>query len=75
MQYAKSKFNVLERVAKERDKRGWSNYTLSKKAQIPQSTISTWYNRGIQPSLALIEKLCDGFDMSLSEFFEEMDEN
>lgn len=65
----KSKFDILGRIESERLKRGWSEYTLSVNSGIPQSTISTWYRKRLQPSLASIEHICDGFGMSLSQFF------
>ena len=65
----KSNFNVLERILHEREKRGWTEYKLASNAGLTQSTISTWYRKGLQPSVASIEKICDGLGISLSQFF------
>ena len=67
----KSKFDVLKRIEQERLNRNWTEYTLAKNAGIAQSTISTWYRKQLQPSIASIEKICKGFDMTLSAFFQD----
>lgn len=69
MEHSRSKFDVLERIMQERLTRGWSEYTLAKNSGIPQSTISTWYRKKLQPSISSIEKICEGFDITLSQFF------
>ena len=71
MEREKAKFDVLQRILDERTRRGWNEYTLAQKSGLTQSTISTWYRRNLQPSVASIEKICDGFGISLSQFFME----
>lgn len=66
---SKAEFDVLGRIRQERDKRGWTDYELAENAGITQSTISTWYSRGIEPGVASIEKICMGLGISLSQFF------
>lgn len=67
----KSKFDVLGKIEQERLNRNWTEYTLAKNSGIAQSTISTWYRKQLQPSIASIEKICAGLGITLSEFFEE----
>ena len=67
----KPKFDVLGKIERERLDRNWTEYTLAKNSGIAQSTISTWYRKQLQPSVASIEKICVGFGITLSEFFEE----
>lgn len=67
----KANFDVLKRIEEERLKRKWTEYTLSKNSGIPQSTISTWNRKGLQPSIASIEKICYGLGISLSQFFDD----
>lgn len=69
----RSKFDVLKRIDDERIKRGWTEYTLAKNAGLPQSTISTWYRKKLQPSVASIEKICNGLGISMAQFFAEED--
>lgn len=66
----KAQFDVLKKIEAERIKRNWTEYTLSKNSGIPQSTISTWYRKQLQPSVASIEKICAAFGISISQFFE-----
>lgn len=67
----KANFDVLKRIDEERSKRSWTEYTLAKNSGITQSTISTWYRKDLQPSIASIEKICYGLGISLSAFFDE----
>ena len=64
-------FDVIKKMEKERKKRGLSEYELSKRAGLSQSIISTWKSRNIEPSLASIEAIVNGLDMSLSDFFKD----
>ena len=66
---SKADFNVLEKIRFERDKRGWSDYELAANSNLTQSTIATWFNRGIEPGIASIERICHGLGISLAEFF------
>lgn len=69
----KAKFDVLGKIEQERLSRNWTEYTLAKNSGIAQSTISTWYRKQLQPSIASIEKICSGLGITLSEFFEDND--
>lgn len=62
-------FDVLERIRQLREARGWSVYRLATLSGIPQSTIATWYQKNLYPPIDKLEKLCDVFDITLSEFF------
>lgn len=73
MKRDKAKFDVLSRIDDERRKRGWSEYQLAVNSDITQSTISTWRKRELQPNIASIEKICAGFGITLSQFFQEDD--
>lgn len=69
MDRSRAEFNILEKITQERLARGWSEYTLAKNSDIAQSTISTWYRKDLQPSVASIEKICKGLDITLAQFF------
>ncbi len=69
MEREKANFDILKRIDDERIKRNWSEYALAKNSDITQSTISTWYRKKLQPSVASIEKICTGLGISLAEFF------
>lgn len=61
--------DVLQKITTERLARNWSEYQLAIKAGLPQSTISSWYRKNMMPSLTSLEKICNAFDITLSQFF------
>lgn len=63
--------NVLDKIEKLRLDRGWSVYRLAEKAGITDMCIYNWYNRNTMPSIETIEKICEAFGMTLSQFFAE----
>ena len=65
--------NVLEKVKKLQEERGWSTYKLAYEAGLTQSTLSNMFARGTCPTVDTLEKICEAFGISLSDFFEEDD--
>ena len=63
--------NVLEKVKQLQNERGWSTYKLAYEAGLTQSTLSNMFARGTCPTVDTLEKICDAFGISLSEFFEQ----
>ncbi len=63
--------DILQRITEQRLARNWSEFRLASQADIPQSTISSWYRKDMLPSLRSLEKICRAFDMSLAQFFSE----
>lgn len=61
--------NILDRVTKLREERGWSQNQLAKKSGMAQSTISNLYSRNNEPTFQTIESICKGLGISLLEFF------
>jgi transcriptional regulator with XRE-family HTH domain len=61
--------DILKRITNQRIARNWTEYQLAVRSGLPQSTISSWFRKGLVPSVASIEKICIAFDMSLSQFF------
>ena len=59
-----------KRITELREERGWSEYKLSEKSNVSQGTLST-INRHKDITLSTIQKLCDAFDITLSQFFYE----
>lgn len=60
---------VLERILQLRMERGWSEYRLSEESGIAQTTISSWFRKNICPSVPSLEKICEAYNISLSQFF------
>lgn len=69
MKHERASFDVLDKIQQERLKRGWTEYALAKNSGLAQSTISSWYRKDLEPSLASIEKICRGLGITLSQFF------
>ena len=65
----RAKMDILEEIKRLRKMRGWSEYELSVRSNVPQSTISIWYGKGQVPTLFSLEKICEAFDITLSQFF------
>jgi transcriptional regulator with XRE-family HTH domain len=63
--------DILDKILKLREKRGWTEYRLAEEAKLPQSTISSWYVKDMTPSISSLEKICSAFGMTLSQFFAE----
>ncbi len=63
--------DILERITKQRMMRNWTEYHLSLKSGLPQSTISSWYRKNMLPSIASLEKICNAFDMTMAQFLAE----
>ena len=71
MAHEKPHFDVLGKIERERLSRNWTEYSLAKNSGIAQSTISTWFRKQLQPSVASIEKICTGLGITLSDFFDD----
>lgn len=61
--------DILEKITKLREERHWSEYQLAEKSGLTQSTISSWYRKNTLPSIPSLAKICNAFDISLSQFF------
>lgn len=65
--------DILDRIVKQRKYRNWTEYQLAQKSGLLQSTISSWYNKKMLPSLQSLEKICNAFDMTMAQFLAEDD--
>ena len=63
--------DILAAITKYREERGWSEYQLSERAGLPQSTISSWYRKNMVPTVTSLEKICVAFGITLSQLFAE----
>ena len=66
--------DVLNRIVELREQRGWTEYQLAEYSNLTQSTISSWYRKKRLPTIPSLQKICDAFDITLSQFFLEDDE-
>ena len=58
-----------DRLRRLLEERGWSEYRLAKKCGLSQSTIANIYRRNTVPSIATLEAICNGFGITLAQFF------
>ena len=63
--------SVLDRITNYRNQKGWTEYQLATKSGLTQSTISSWYRKDLVPSIPSLEKICNAFGITLSQFFSE----
>ena len=61
--------DILSTIAAYRQARGWTEYQLSERSGLPQSTISSWYRKNMVPTVTSLEKICDAFGITLSQLF------
>ena len=66
--------DVRDVITKHREARGWTEYQLAEYSGLPQSTISSWYSKGRLPTISSLEKICEAFNVTLSQLFAEGDE-
>lgn len=63
---------IRQRIKNCCTQREWSFYRLSKESKVPRSTLSSLMNHETQsPSLVIIVRLCQAFEMDLQQFFED----
>ena len=63
--------DVLARLHGLLEARGWTMYRLAKASGLTDSTIANIYKRNAMPSIDTLEKICQGFGITLSQFFAE----
>ena len=61
--------DILSMIRQNREARGWTEDQLAERSGLPQSTISSWYKKGMTPSFSSLEKICGAFGLTLSQFF------
>lgn len=62
---------VLQRITQLLSKRDWTLYRLAKESEISYSTLSNSFQRNNVPSVTTLIRICEGFGITLSEFFDE----
>ena len=60
-----------ERIRELMKERGWSEYRLAIASGLSQSTIANIFSRHTTPSVATLEAICQGFGITLAQFFAE----
>ena len=65
--------DTKNRIRELMDERGWTIYELSKCSGLAQTTISNMWKRNTEPTILSLRALCNGFGITLSQFFAEGD--
>ena len=62
-------FDVMGRIQELCASRSWTYYRLAKEADIPYSSLSTMLHKAYVPSIPSLIKICNGFGITLAQFF------
>lgn len=60
---------VLDRIQQLLSFNQWSLYKLAKESDLSYSSLNNLVNRRTCPTIATLEKICNGFNISLCNFF------
>ena len=63
--------NVLEKIEKLRNEKGWSINYLAMESGLTQSTLNNLYSRKTEPKISTLRAICGAFGITLSDFFKE----
>lgn len=74
VEYLQAENYIIARIEQLCEKKNISRYRLAQKSGIAQSSISTLLNRKSVPTIQTLEKICDGLDITLAQFFTEDEE-
>lgn len=65
---------VQERILKLMEKKGWTKYKLAQETGLYQTTVYDWFNdKGYTPDRKSIELICAAMNISIVEFYSEID--
>lgn len=62
--------DVINRIKYFLEYKHWSLYKLAKEADMPYGSLSNIFNRKTVPSIPTLGRICKGFGINLSTFFE-----
>lgn len=61
--------DVINRIQQLLDFNHWTLYKLAKESDLPYSSLNNLFHRKNCPTIATLERICIGFNISLPEFF------
>ncbi len=61
--------DILKKLKDIMEEKGITEYKLSKLSNVPQSAINSMFNKYNNPSIYMLECLCKGLGITLSQFF------
>ena len=63
--------DVNEKLRLLMKERGWTAYRLAKESGLSEATIGNLFRRNTTPSVATLEAICGGLNMTMAQFFAE----
>lgn len=66
---------IIERIQALCKARSWTSYRLAKESGITYSTLFTMLHKANTPSIPTLIKICDGFGITLAQFFDGKDDS
>jgi Helix-turn-helix. len=63
--------DVNERIRLLMEEREWTPYRLARESGLSDATIGNLFRRNTTPSIATLEAICSGLNMTLAQFFAE----
>lgn len=67
-------YEVIDRIKSLCAERSWTIYRLAKESGITYSTLCTMLHKSNSPSLSTLIRICDGFGITLFQFFNDNNE-
>ena len=61
--------DVLERLRRLMEERGWTVYRVAHEAGLNEKTVYNIYSRNTMPSIPTLEAICTAFRITLAQFF------
>ena len=61
--------DIHKRIKQMAKDRGLSTYELAKRSGMTISSLYNMFERGTMPKIETLQKICDGMEVSLSDFF------
>ncbi len=61
---------TLLRIEELCEQYNWNHYRLAKYSGIPLASINAMFQRNTSPTVPTLEKICEGFHISMKEFFD-----
>lgn len=62
---------VIDRIKAMLKQRNWTIYRLAKESDIPYSSLNNLFVRNTMPTISTLIKICEGLNVSMSDFFME----
>ena len=61
--------DIIAKIDKLKEERGWTDYELSQQSMVTQSTIASMKARNTPPKVDTLQAICGAFGLSLAQFF------